>query len=72
MPRVPCRHRGGLDLEDANDESTTVFSGIADAVKTGLLPEAAVDRSVSRLMYVSLVRDDALVPLPHVRVSSQG
>ena len=45
---------GGLDLEDANSPSETVFSGIADAIKLGLLSESQVDESVSRLMYVRM------------------
>ena len=46
--------QGGLDLEDANDAGHTVFGGIPDAVAQGLLPEAFVDRSVSRLVYVRM------------------
>eukprot|EP01043_Picozoa_sp_COSAG02_P020391 COSAG02_NODE_1005_length_15270_cov_11.414607_7_plen_714_part_00 len=45
---------GGLDLEDANSPSETVFGGIADAIKLGLLSESQVDESVSRLMYVRM------------------
>lgn len=45
---------GGLDLEDANSPSETVFGGIADAIKLGLLNESQVDESVSRLMYVRM------------------
>ena len=45
---------GGLDLEDANSPAQTVFGGIAAAIKQGLLPAAAVDESVGRLMYVRM------------------
>ena len=45
---------GGLDLEDANNAAETVFGGLAEAVKLGLLPEAAIDESVGRLMYVRM------------------
>ena len=37
---------GGLDLEDANNAKETVFSGIGDAIKLGLLAESDVDDSV--------------------------
>jgi len=47
--------RGGLDLEDANSEQQTVFSGIPDAIQQGLLTEAGdVDPAVSRLFYVRM------------------
>ena len=46
--------RGGLDLEDANNAKETVFGGIASAIKLGLLTEADVDDSVSRLMFVRM------------------
>jgi len=45
---------GGLDLEDANDAKSTVFSGLPDALKQGLIPQEYIDRSVSRLMYVRM------------------
>ena len=45
---------GGLDLEDANNAKETVFGGIADAIKLGLLEESQVDESVSRLMFVRM------------------
>ena len=44
----------GLDLEDANSQSETVFSGIAEAIKIGLLHEDQIDTAVRRLMYVRL------------------
>jgi len=43
-----------LDLEDANDQNHTVFSGIQAAISEGLLAENDVDQSVSRLFYVRM------------------
>jgi len=51
-PSPPSAQAGGLDLEDADDTEHTAFGGLADAVRLGLLPEAAIDSSVSRLMCV--------------------
>ena len=47
--------RGGLDLEDANDESHVAFAGIPDAITQGLLSEKDdIDSAVSRLFYVRM------------------
>lgn len=45
---------GGLDLEDANDAASTVFAGLPAAIEQGLIPEAYVDRSLKRLMFVRM------------------
>eukprot|EP00039_Didymoeca_costata_P011042 m.151666 g.151666 ORF g.151666 m.151666 type:complete len:621 (-) comp15041_c0_seq1:110-1972(-) len=47
--------KGGLDVEDANDEQHTAFSGLGEALSQGLLSEADLDQSVSRLFYVRML-----------------
>jgi beta-glucosidase len=62
--------RGGLDLEDADDTNHTAFAGIAQAIKQGLLSEADVDKSVTRLMYVRMKTGefDDLADQPYAQI----
>eukprot|EP00662_Eupelagonemidae_sp_cell21_P057960 gene57960-biopygen14028 len=69
----------GLDLEDANSASQTVFSGIPDAINLGLLNETDVDVAVSRLMKVRMLTGEfdpadgnryTNISMDHIRSSS--
>ena len=65
---------GGLDLEDADDQSRSVFASLPDAVAKGLLNESAIDQSVSRLFYVRMRTGEfdnaSLQPYRHIPMSA--
>jgi beta-glucosidase len=47
--------KGGLDLEDTDSPADSIFAlGLPGAVADGLLVEADIDQSVSRLIYVRM------------------
>ena len=52
--------KGGLDLEDTDTPADSIFAlGLPGAVADGLLSEADIEQSVSRLMYGDYINDSS-------------